>query len=229
MGTLYVVATPIGNLKDLTLRAIDTLREANVIICEDTRVTSKLLAHLGIENKSLIALNDYNESFKIREIIPIIERENSVALVSDAGTPLISDPGFKLVRECLTLGIPVVSVPGPSSVTAALSISGLPTDKFMFLGFLPQKSGHRQKMLENVRDINEIIKQTVIIFESPHRLGKTLEEMKDVYGDIEVVVARELTKVHEELVRGTISEVLDKFKKSTKGEIVILFNLSQKH
>ena len=230
MGTLYIVATPIGNLQDITFRALKTLSDVDFIVCEDTRKTGILLnLTAGMIQKTdkkrpqLISYYEENEKQRIPEIIKVLNLDLNVALVSTAGTPAISDPGFKLIRECIKEGIRVESIPGASSVISSLVSSGLPTDKFMFLGFLPKKQGHRLNLLKDLKEITKIISQTVIIFESPFRLTKTLIELQNVFGDIDVVVARELTKIHEELKRGSITQILSYFKaKNVKGEIVIL-------
>lgn len=231
MGNLYIVATPIGNLQDITLRAIDTLRSVDFLLCEDTRTTSILLNYLnnklGENEKTprLIPLYEENETKVLQEVILSLKNGFDIAVVSDAGTPTISDPGFKLVRECLKEGIKVVSIPGPTSLISALVSSGLPTDKFLFMGFLPKKQGHRKTSLENIKKSLELINSTVIIFESPYRLLKTLEEIKEIFGDIQIVVARELTKIHEEVRKDLISNQINHYKKQVKGEIVLLFNL----
>lgn len=226
MGILYVVATPIGNLKDITHRAEETLKNVDAIVCEDTRRAGILLQQLNISGKKpqLISYYEQNEQQRIPQIITAIKNGLSVALVSDSGTPAISDPGFKLVRECIREGIKVESVPGPSSVITALVSSGLPTDKFIFLGFLPRKSGHRNKLLENIKEVSNFIKSTIIIFEAPHRLVRTLDEMREVFGDIDIAICRELTKVHEEIRREKISQSIEHFTTTNpKGEFVILF------
>ncbi len=219
---LYVVATPIGNLKDITLRSLETLKEVDGIICEDSRRTGFLLNHYDI-HKPLIVLNDFNESRNLALLISRLKSGEKLALVSDAGTPLISDPGYKLVRECLAQDIPVDSLPGPSSVITALTLSGLPPDKFTFLGYLPEKHGHRLKLLQNIldREDNEL-KATYIMFISPHKLLRTLDEMKAVFGDIEVVLAHELTKIHQSVEKKTISKWLETLK-HPKGEYILLF------
>lgn len=226
MGNLYIVATPIGNLQDITLRAIDTLKKVDAIACEDTRKTSVLLKSLNIEGKHLISYYEQNELKRIPEIINALENGLSIALVSDAGTPTISDPGFKLVRECIKVGIKVESIPGPSSPISALVSSGLPTDKFLFVGYPPRKPGNRKRLLKNISSIVQIIEPTLVIFEAPHRLIKTLEEINEVFGDINIVLSRELTKIHEEIRREKISNSLKHFRKTNpKGEFTILFNL----
>jgi 16S rRNA (cytidine1402-2'-O)-methyltransferase len=232
MGNLYIVATPIGNLQDITLRAVEVLGNADLIISEDTRKTGLLLNELekryNFKKKAnLLSYYEQNEKERIPEVISVLKDDLNVALVSDAGTPTISDPGFKLVRECIENQIKVISVPGASSVISALVSSGLPTDKFTFLGFLPKKEGHRLKLLNDVLRSNDYIKSTQILFVPPHGLLKTLEELKTVFGDREVVVARELTKIHEEIKKDKISNLLSYYqKKGVKGEIVLLFNLN---
>jgi 16S rRNA (cytidine1402-2'-O)-methyltransferase len=229
MGILYIVSTPIGNLQDITLRAIDVIKNTAYIACEDTRKTGFLIKSLSEKfgsfgEKFLFSVYEENEVKRISEVLNLLQNGKDVALISDAGTPLISDPGFKLVRECLNSGAKVESIPGPSSVISALVVSGLPTDKFTFVGFLPKKSGHRNTFLENLNKSLELIKSTIIIFESPFRLIKTLEELQQIFGDREVVVVRELTKIHEEVKRGKISELIKYYQEITpKGEIVILF------
>ena len=222
-GTLYIVSTPIGNLGDITLRAIETLKSVDYVLCEDTRVSGKLLKHCGIENR-LVSFNDCNEDGKRLEVIVDLMAGKSVALISDAGTPLISDPGYKLVREAVAKAIKIESIPGPSAVITALTVSGLPPDKFLFLGYLPKKDGKRKEILTRTKESVQKIKATVIIYESPYRLLKTLTDIKEVFGDIEVVVCRELTKMHEEVRREKVSQSIDHFSKSVpKGEVAILF------
>ncbi len=218
-GTLFIVSTPIGNIKDITLRAIETLKDVDYILCEDTRVTGHLLNEYEI-SKKMTVLNDFNEERSIDTVVGDLEKGTNIALVSDAGTPLVSDPGFKLVREAVSKNIKVEVIPGASGVIAALAVSGLPTDKFLFLGFLPKKDGRREKLLVDTKEAVAKVKSTVIIYESPFRVLKTLEQIKNVFGDIEVVVCRELTKLHEETVRGKISEIFPTIK--PKGEFVIV-------
>ena len=233
MGNLYIVATPIGNLQDITIRAIETLKSVDLIISEDTRKTGILLSELGkrfnyeVKKTNLLSYFEQNEEKRIPEIISVIKEGVNVALVSDAGTPTISDPGFKLVRECLKEKIKVISIPGPSSVISSLVSSGLPTDKFTLLGFLPKKSGHRAAMFKKIKKANEELKTTFILFVPPHGLIKTLEEMMVYFGDREVVVARELTKIFEEIKKDKISSFIEYYsKKGVKGEIVLLFNFN---
>jgi len=235
MGTLFVVSTPIGNLQDITLRALKTLFDVDAIACEDTRRTGILLDKLLKEFASnpedkkkphFISYYEQNEQSRISEIITALKNGLNVALISDAGTPLISDPGFRLVRECIAEGIKVETVPGASSVLTALTSSGLPTDKFMFAGYPPHKPGHRITFYEHIKSSQQDLNTTVILFEAPHKLMTTLKEMKNVFGDIEIVICRELTKIHEEIRREKISEAIVHFQKTApKGEFVLLFHL----
>lgn len=235
-GTLFVVATPIGNLEDITLRAIKTLKSVDAIACEDTRKTGLMLSKIlppptggsNTTNNSirprLISYYEQNELQRIPQLINALKNGLNIGLVSDAGTPTISDPGFKLVREVIREGIKVESIPGPSSVISSLVSSGLPTDKFIFLGYPPRKPGHRKTLFENLTKLP--IKTTIILFEAPHRLVRTLEELKEIIGDIDIVICRELTKVYEEIQRSKISISIGHFSKiNPKGEFVILFHL----
>ncbi|MCL4387519.1 MAG: 16S rRNA (cytidine(1402)-2'-O)-methyltransferase [Patescibacteria group bacterium] len=218
MGILFLVATPIGNLKDISLRALETLKEVDLVAAEDTRHTGLLLSHYEIK-KPMVSYQEYNEIYRIPELIGKLKSGLNVALVSDAGTPTISDPGFKLVRQCVKEGINVQSIPGASSVLVALTSSGLPTDKFIYLGYLPKKSGRRIEMLKRY----DHLEATLIFFESPFRLVEALEDILKALGDRSIVVTRELTKIHEEIKRGSVSEVSDYFKgKKVKGEITIV-------
>ena len=224
-GTLYLIATPIGNLEDITLRALRILREeVTTIACEDTRQTQKLLAHYEIR-KHLVSYHEHNEASRTTELIELLERGESLALVSDAGTPLVSDPGYRIVTAAIDRGIPVVPIPGASAVLASLAASGLPTDEFRFVGFVPAKSGARRKFLEAMSDE----RATVVAYESPHRVLDTLAEMAGIFGNRPIVVARELTKLHEEFLRGTAAEIQAEFLKraSVKGEITIVIGRSQ--
>ena len=218
-GTLYLVATPIGNLEDITFRAVRVLKEADLIACEDTRQTRKLMNHYGISAPTL-SYHEHNEAERSRELTAKLLAGTSVALVSDAGMPLISDPGYRLVRAAIDNGIRVEAVPGPSAVLTALAASGLGTDSFHFGGFLPAKPGQRLRALGALK--NETA--TLIFYEAPHRIVETLEAVEEVLGDRPVVVARELTKLHEELLRGTAAQVRAGLaaRESVKGEIVLL-------
>ena len=216
---LYILATPIGNAGDISLRALEILRACNVIAAEDTRVTSKLLAIHGI-SRPLIAYNDHNGREMRPKILARLERGEAVVLVSDAGTPLVSDPGYKLVREVIAAGTTVVAVPGPSAVLTALTLSGLPSDRFLFAGFLPSKAGERQSALEEVKAVHA----TLIFFESAQRLSESLTAMADILGDRQAVVARELTKLHEEVRRGALRELAVHYQTvgAPKGEVTLL-------
>ncbi|CAN5207093.1 16S rRNA (cytidine(1402)-2'-O)-methyltransferase [soil metagenome] len=218
MSKLYLVPTPIGNLEDITLRAIRILKEADLILAEDTRVTSKLLNHYEIKNK-VQAHHQHNEHHTSKFIAERIEAGETVALVTDAGTPGISDPGFLLVRECLQMGLEVECLPGATAFVPALVQSGLPCDTFVFAGFLPQKKGRQTKLKSFAEET-----RTMVFYESPHRLIKALEEFKEHFGaERKVSVSRELTKMFEETFRGTVEEVLAHFSaKTIKGEIVIV-------
>jgi len=220
-GVLYLCATPIGNLGDITLRALQVLREADVIVAEDTRRTRKLLSHYGITTPLSASLYQGVEEERVEGVLSLLRAGKKVALVSDAGTPLISDPGFPLVRACIREGIPVVPIPGASAVLAALVGSGLPPDRFLFAGYPPRKIGERRRFLSELLSIPA----TVILFESPHRLLSTLEILAELDPERPTVVARELTKIHEEFVRGTASQVLGEFQRRGKvlGECVVLF------
>lgn len=201
-GILYVVATPIGNLEDVSERALRVLREVDRIAAEDTRRTSKLLAHYGID-KPLTSYHDAAERRKAPELVEELRAGRNLALVSDAGTPLISDPGYRLVRGALDAGIAVVPIPGATAATALLSVCGFATDRFVFEGFLPQREGRRRRRLEALR----AEPRTIVLYESPHHVERTLAEMEAILGDRAIVVGRELTKLFEEIVRGTISSV----------------------
>jgi 16S rRNA (cytidine1402-2'-O)-methyltransferase len=219
-GTLYLVATPIGNLADITHRALDVLKNAAVIACEDTRHTRKLLHHYGISTKT-ISYHEHNEQERARQLIGLLREGNDVAVVSDAGTPSISDPGFRLVRAAIENEIAVVPVPGPSALISALIAAGLPTDEFFFGGFLPARANARRTRLTELRSVPG----TLIFYEAPHRLAETLKDAYEVLGEREAVVARELTKLHEELRRGRLSELAEHYaKEEARGEIVLLID-----
>jgi 16S rRNA (cytidine1402-2'-O)-methyltransferase len=218
MAKLYLVPTPIGNLEDITLRALRILKEVSLILAEDTRTTGKLLKHYDIHNK-LQAYHIYNEHKMLENIVHRLSDGEEMALVSDAGTPSVSDPGFLLVRECVKNGIPVETLPGPTAFVPALVNSGFPPDRFFFEGFLPHKKGRQTRLKELAQ-----LPHTLIIYESPYRLVKTLEQLTEFLGsERPVAVSRELTKIHEEIIRGTLTEVCQYFKnKTVKGEIVIV-------
>jgi 16S rRNA (cytidine1402-2'-O)-methyltransferase len=217
-GVLYVVATPIGNLGDVTLRALEVLRTADIVAAEDTRRTRKLLSAHGI-HAQLTSYHDHNKHEKAPVLIHRMREGASVALVTDAGTPLVSDPGYFLVNEAHRAGLSVVAVPGPSAAVAALSVAGLPTDAFTFVGYLSNRSAARRRRLAELADLPH----TVVLFESPHRLLKCLGDIRDVMGEREVALCRELTKRHEEVVRGPVSDVLAAFgKRAVKGEVTLV-------
>ncbi len=211
------MGTPIGNLADITYRAVDTLNSVDFIFAEDTRVSKKLLNHYNIDKK-IYSYHDHSKDSEVEKLTNLLESGNDVALISDAGTPTVSDPGYRLIRECVKKGVDIVPIPGPSAVTAALSVAGLPSDSFTFVGFLPQKKG-RIKKIEQLSEINN----TIILFESPHRLLKTLNQLFEILGNRQVAIGRELTKLYEEIIRGNLKDVIQEFsKKSVKGEIVIM-------
>jgi 16S rRNA (cytidine1402-2'-O)-methyltransferase len=218
-GTLFVVATPIGNLEDITYRAVRVLREVDLIACEDTRHSAKLLQHYGID-KSTVSYHEHNEAARAEELVAKLEQGLSVAQVSDAGMPGISDPGYRMIKLAIERGIQVVPVPGPSALIAALAASGMATDSFQFLGFLPARSGQRRTLLETLRNAEH----TTVVYEAPHRIAETLQDVVELLGaDRPVVLARELTKVHEEFIRGTAAELLRHCKdREPKGEITLL-------
>ena len=219
-SALYLVATPIGNLEDITLRALRVLKEVDLIACEDTRQTQKLLTHYGIHTRT-VSYHEHNEMTKAAELVVDLEGGAKIALVTDAGMPGISDPGFRLITLAIRHHVPVVPIPGASAYLAALVASGLPTDSFRFSGFLPAKSGQRRKLLESVRESP----RTQVFYEAPHRLLETLADIIEVLGaDRHVVIAREVTKLHEEFLRGRAGELLEQLKtrEGVKGEITLL-------
>ncbi len=217
-GTLYIVSTPIGNLEDITLRALRVLKEVDVIAAEDTRHSSKLLSHYGI-SKPLLSYWGEREKVKSEEVLARLRDGLSVALVSDAGTPGISDPGSVLIRKAIEEGIPVVSVPGPSALTAAISISGLPIEEFTFIGFLPQKKSQRQKTLREL----SLDKRTLVFYEAPHRIIETLEDMKEIFGERRAALIKEITKLHEDVIRGDLDHIISILQERTiAGEYVIV-------
>lgn len=217
-GTLYLVATPIGNLEDITLRALRVLSQVDLVASEDTRRTRQLLTHYRL-HKPLVSFHEHNEARRTPELLERLTRGECVALVSDAGTPLISDPGQRLVQACRAQGIPVVPIPGPSAPVAALVASGLDTTEFLFIGFLPARARQRQQRLQAL--LRE--PRTVICFEAPHRLQATLRELATLAGERRAVIARELTKLHEEFVIGTVRELADRFaQQPPRGEVTLL-------
>lgn len=220
-GTLFIVATPIGNLEDITPRALRVLGEVDLIACEDTRHTRALLNRFGIKAKT-ISYHEHNERERAEELCKLLEAGNNIAIVSDAGTPLISDPGFRIVRAAIERRIQVIPIPGPAAFVAALIASGLPTDRFFFAGFLPARATARRGMFEEFR----AIPATLIFYEAPHRIAATLQDALNVLGDRAAAVARELTKLHEEIARGSLSELAQRFSAGApaRGEMVLIIS-----
>jgi 16S rRNA (cytidine1402-2'-O)-methyltransferase len=217
-GCLYLVGTPIGNLEDITLRALRILKEVDQIACEDTRHTQKLLSHFEIQ-KPLVSYHEHNEMTRAPELVLAMEQSAKIALVSDAGMPLVSDPGYRLVTLCARHGIPVIPVPGPSALLTALSASGLPNEEFLFVGFLPARSGERQRALERLR----LEDRTLILYEAPHRVAETVANALEVLGDRPACLAREVTKLHEEFRRAPLSELSASLEdKPVRGEITLI-------
>ena len=217
-GSLYIVPTPIGNLEDITFRAVRVLKEVDLIAAEDTRHTQVLLNHYDIRT-SVTSYHEHNERGKARELVEQLRQGRSIALLSDAGTPMISDPGYRLVVEAIRAGVQVIPLPGPSAVTAALSAAGLPTDRFGFEGFLPAKKSERRSTLEALKKDTK----TLIFYEAPHRLKETLADMAEIFEDREVAIGREISKVHEEFLRGALREILATVEQQTvRGEITLV-------
>jgi len=218
IGCLYLVGTPIGNLEDITLRALRILKEVDQIACEDTRHTQKLLTHYDI-HKPLVSYHEHNELTRAPELVLALEQGAKIALVSDAGMPLVSDPGHRLVTLCLRHKIPVVPIPGPSALLASLSASGLPNEEFLFVGFLPARSGERRRALERLR----IEDRTLILYEAPHRIAESVADAREILGDRPACLAREVTKLHEEFLRGKLSEIAASLEeRPARGEITLL-------
>ena len=222
-GCLYIVGTPIGNLEDITLRALRILKEADVIACEDTRHTQKLLNHFDI-HKEMVSYHEHNEMTRSPELLIQMEQGAKVALVSDAGMPLVSDPGYRLVTLCARHKIPVIPVPGPSALLAALAASGLPSDEFLFIGFVPARSSERRRTLERLR----IEERTIIFYEAPQRVAECLADALEILGDRSACVARELTKIHEEFLRGKLSQLAERLaERPARGEITVLLGAGE--
>jgi len=219
-GTLYIVATPIGNLEDITLRALRVLKEADLIACEDTRHTRKLLAHYQISTPT-ISYHEHNERERSVELVKKLEAGQNIAVVSDAGTPLISDPGFRIVREAIARSISVVPIPGPSALIAALSAAGLPEREFTFVGFLPARRTARRARLAELAGVSS----TLIFYEAPHRIKDTIDDARELLGNRDCVLAREVTKLHEEFMRGRLSEI-ELAEGATRGEMVLMIGPS---
>jgi 16S rRNA (cytidine1402-2'-O)-methyltransferase len=220
-GVIYLVATPIGNLEDITLRALRTLREVDLIACEDTRHTGRLLSHFEIE-KPLVSYHDHNEAARAKELVERAQNGQSIAVVSDAGAPGISDPGFRVAKAAIEAGVQVVAIPGPSAAVTALTASGLPSDRFRFEGFLPPRKAKRRSALEALRPE----RSTVVLYESPHRIVDVLRDIAAIFGDRQLVVAREMTKLHEEFLRGSAEDLVAilESRPAVKGEFVLLIS-----
>jgi len=219
-GILYIVSTPIGNMKDISQRAFECLHAVETVACEDTRHTGLLLSRLGMK-KSLVSYNDINARRKVSGLIEHLLQGRDLALVSDAGTPGVSDPAYRLVRAAVDAGIDIISIPGPSAILCALVVSGLPLDRFVFEGFLPQKGAKRDKAILSLKTEHH----TIVLYESPHRIINLLERILELIGDREISVSRELTKLHEETVRGHVSVVLEKLKqKNPRGEYTVILH-----
>jgi len=218
-GTLYIVATPIGNLEDITQRALRVLGEVDLVACEDTRRTRVLLNHFGIKTKT-ISYHEHNERERAEQISKLLLSGKNIALVSDAGTPMINDPGFRLTNAAIELNLPVVPIPGPTAFVSALVASGLPSDQFLFAGFLPARANARRAKLEELR----AIPATLVFYEAPHRIAATLADALEVMGNRQATVARELTKVHEEIARGSLRELVQRFDNPARGEMVLVIS-----
>jgi 16S rRNA (cytidine1402-2'-O)-methyltransferase len=216
-GTLYIVATPIGNLEDISKRALRILGEADLVACEDTRRTRVLMNHFGIKTKT-ISYHEHNERDRSEQICKLLVSGKNVALVSDAGTPLINDPGFRVINAAIELNLAVVPIPGPTAFVSALVASGLRSDQFFFAGFLPARANARRAKLEELR----ALPATLIFYEAPHRIAATLKDALDVLGNRSAVVARELTKIHEEIARGSLHDLSERFAETARGEMVLL-------
>ena len=217
-GALYIVPTPIGNLEDITFRAVRVLKEVDLIAAEDTRHSRVLLNHYGIRTP-VTSYHEHNERTKARELVERLRQGTSIALLSDAGTPMISDPGYRLMVEAIGAGVQVVPLPGPSALTAALTAAGLPTDRFAFEGFLPAKKSERRSTLEALKNDT----RTLLFYETPHRLKETLADMAEIFGDRNVAIGREISKVHEEFLRGAMREIIVKIEQqNVRGEITLI-------
>jgi 16S rRNA (cytidine1402-2'-O)-methyltransferase len=220
MGKLYIIGTPIGNLKDISLRAIETLKESEVIFVEDKRVTIKLLNSLDIGKKELFTFSEYNANKVLNTAVNIVKEKKICSLVSDAGMPVISDPGYQLINKCWEEGIEIDIIPGPNAPAAAIALSGFPGSKYMFHGFLP-RGKNKRRLLRNIKDLDMLF----VFFESPHRLNNTLKEILEIIGDREIFIAREMTKIHQELFRGRVTDALKYFsEKKVMGEITVVLS-----
>jgi len=226
-GKLYLISTPIGNLGDITIRAKKVLGQVDLILAEDTRKTNQLLSRLGITKKKLVSYYQENETKRIPVIVGWLQEGKNIGLVSNAGTPLLADPGYKLVREVAARGFPVEAIPGPSALLTALVVSGFPPDHFVFLGFLPKRAGRKKKLLSQLAKIDHKLIPTVVFYEAPTRLLKTLAIIKELFGNVRLAVCRELTKKFEEVIRGRLDQILLELEKKEKikGEVTVVFVL----
>jgi len=223
-GTLYVVATPLGNLDDMTFRAVSTLRDAGAIACEDTRRTSILLKHFGIPHKKLLSYHSFNEQRAVQQVMALLDEGTDVATVSDAGTPGVSDPGYTMASAAHEQGFTVVPIPGASALTAALSVCPLPISSFFFAGFLPHKKGRKTRL-----EFLASLQSTVVLYESPHRIGRLFGEVNEYLPGATLFVAREITKIHEEFITGTADELIEHFaEKKVRGEFVVVVHPAEK-
>jgi len=217
-GKLYLVPTPIGNLGDITQRALDTIASSEIIACEDTRISGRLMAHFGLK-KRLISYHDFNEKRRLPQLLEILKTGGSVSVITDAGSPGLSDPAYRIIRAAIDNGITVCPLPGPNALIPALTGSGLPLDRFFFEGFLPNKSGSRRNRLGKLKELEH----TLVFYESPHRIEKTIVDLLDIFGDRPACLAREISKIYEEFIRGNLSEILTTIRqKHIKGEIALV-------
>ncbi|GAB6188605.1 16S rRNA (cytidine(1402)-2'-O)-methyltransferase [Marinitoga arctica] len=220
MGKLFIIGTPIGNLKDVSLRAIEILKDSDVIFVEDKRVTIKLLNNLDIGKKELFTFSEYNANKVLKKALEIVRKNNICSLVSDAGMPVISDPGYQLINKCWEENIEIDIIPGPNAPSAAIALSGFPGSKYMFYGFLP-RGKNKRRLFRKIKDLGMLF----VFFESPQRLNNTLKEILEIIGDRDIFIAREMTKIHQELFRGKVSEALKHFlEKNVKGEITVVLS-----
>jgi len=227
-GQFYLISTQIGNLEDITIRAKRILSEVDVIFAEDTRITKKMLSSLDIDNNNLVSYFEENELKRIPEIIKLLKQGKNIGLVSNAGTPLISDPGFKLVNRLVQEGIKIIPIPGPSALISSLVSSGFHPDHFVFLGFMPKKTGKKKKLFDEIKKISPDLIPTVCFYDSPFRLKKTLELVFDLFGNVKISIGREMTKMHEEFIRGRVKEILKEMNQPLRGEVTVVINIKDK-
>ncbi|KKS90530.1 MAG: Ribosomal RNA small subunit methyltransferase I [Microgenomates group bacterium GW2011_GWA2_44_7] len=226
MGKLYIVSTPIGNLGDISKRMIETLTEVDLVLCEDTRRTGKLLHELQIPKKDFLSFTDYNEKAKTPFVIEMLNSGKNIALLSDGGTPLISDPGYYLIKQAILNNIPLDIIPGPSAVVSAVVLSGLPSDRILFWGFLPKKPGNKREVFKQYRLLTEVTPITIVFYESPFRIRESITLLDDQFPNCTLVILRELTKLHQEILRGYPKEILYQLSSNPKGEITAVLRLN---